>query len=250
MKKVVTHAGTFHADEISAIALLLILGQTCEQVIERTFTPTESDFSDPNTFVLDLGKRFEVENLNFDHHQNSSLPATNILILDWAVQNGLIAEDLANELRKRLFIRISDIDRGLEKATENEFNGLIRNFNNMPNGFTAALWVAVSLINASIETCKRYLDGKARFEVLEKQGKVAIQHDTDQIVGWHDFAQESDILLLCCPNSRGGYQLISRDSNEFVIPKNETQTFLHNSGFMAVYPTFEAALAHAKEIAK
>ena len=49
MKKIVTHAGTFHADELCAIATLRLLYPGIP--VERTYTPTPEDFSDPRETV-------------------------------------------------------------------------------------------------------------------------------------------------------------------------------------------------------
>ena len=83
---------------------------------------------------------------------------------------------------------------------------------------------------------------------MQRQGKIAIQEDTNIILNWKGLAKRDDIMILVCPSVREGWQIISRDSEEFTVPGHESQTFRHQSGFMAVYADREAAIAHAMEI--
>lgn len=68
--KLVTHDGTFHADEIFAIALIKKF-ITSNVEIERTRDKflLESYLKDRNVFVLDVGKNYQEQEHNFDHHQ-------------------------------------------------------------------------------------------------------------------------------------------------------------------------------------
>lgn len=246
--KIITHAGQFHADEILACALLRVLG--FDAPIERTYTPSESDFADPAVFVLDVGQRYEPEKGNFDHHQDSSLESTNVLILRHVADK--LGVQVADQLYNRLFCRVSDVDRGkIVYSDDNpspEFNMIIRAFNNLDDGFNRALAVATEILNAQIETICKYLNDLDRWHTLEKNGGVAIQHDTEVILCWKEKAKEEGIWLLVCPNLRGGYSVVSRDTSELVIPVDEYQTFCHASGFMATYPSFQIALQQAKTL--
>lgn len=241
--KIITHAGQFHADEILSIALLRVLG--FDAPVERTFTPTEQDLADPQVFVLDVGKRYEPHLGNFDHHQDGSLNATNILVLyhfEEDIPGGL---RVAAELAKRLFRRVSNIDCGRVAPDSNElpeFNTLIRAFNSLPNGFNRAVYVATEILDAMLETSRKAVSDEDRWYALEKQGGVAIQHDTNAILCWKEKAKKEGIYMLVCPNVRGGYSVISRDAAELVIPEDSRQTFRHASGFMATYPDYETAL--------
>ncbi|MGB0370829.1 MAG: MYG1 family protein [Opitutales bacterium] len=64
-KKIVTHPGGAHKDEFLACALLIAEHGT--PVLRRD--PDESDLSDPEIAVVDVGHRHEPELGNFDHHQ-------------------------------------------------------------------------------------------------------------------------------------------------------------------------------------
>ncbi|MGM0541406.1 MAG: MYG1 family protein [Pseudomonadota bacterium] len=61
----VTHSGRFHADEVFAIAMILMIE-------EREVTRTRDDeIIQKADIVLDVGAEYNPETLRFDHHQNS-----------------------------------------------------------------------------------------------------------------------------------------------------------------------------------
>ena len=245
-KKIVTHAGQFHADEVLTIAFLRLLG--CSAPIERTYAPIADDFADPLVVVLDVGQRYEPQLGNFDHHQDGNLEATNVLVLTHFAPK--IGGRITDELSRRLFARVSAVDRGavvFNDATPlPEFNTLIRAFNNVADGFDRAVLVATEILEAQFIMAGKAITDVDRWNALDKQGGIAVQQDTDVILGWKERAKAEGVFLLVCPNLRGGYSVISRDSNELIIPATEIQTFRHASGFMATYPTVDDAIAHAR----
>lgn len=74
---IVTHNGTFHADEVLATALLiskfhpgrLTLLKEVSLVRTRDTTLLEAAKRDPGTYVLDVGGEYYPGSRNFDHHQ-------------------------------------------------------------------------------------------------------------------------------------------------------------------------------------
>lgn len=254
ISKIVTHSGTFHADELSAIALLQILFGP-KIPVERTFTPTNEDFNDPTVFVLDIGRRYEPELNNFDHHQDASLPATNMLILaHFLVPNHL---KLANLLSKYMFQYVSDVDTGKVVEDANSIpltiSGIIRGLNNLPImpelQFRAALEIMTTIVSAQIETANKQIQSEEIWATqVVKDGKVAIHNSTEFLVGWRELAEPAEIRYLVTPNLRAGFQITSWDSNQFPIPVDTRQTFRHNSGFLAAYATLEDAVDHAKSL--
>lgn len=246
VSKIVTHEGTFHADEISGVALLLRLFPGVP--VERTYTPSEADFSDPSVIVLDIGRRYEPLQSNFDHHQSPELPAANMLILRhfFSLENPRMAE----LLEKHFFGYISDVDTGKVvegEATAPTINGIIRCCNNLPKetAFSTALGIMSAALEAQIETAKRRIAAEEIWKTVSITGQVAVHDSPDFIVGWHELAEEIGVNFLVTPNLRGGYQITSRDSKAYPIPADSRQTFLHNSQFIAAYPTLQDATDHA-----
>lgn len=87
MKKIITHGGKAHLDDVFACALALVnrawggmengraatmedaLADACEGVVVLRRDPTEDELADPHVLVLDVGGRYEPDLGNFDHHQ-------------------------------------------------------------------------------------------------------------------------------------------------------------------------------------
>lgn len=249
MKKIVTHGGTHHADEILGIATIHEFVDP-NLPIERTFKPSNEDLNDDQVFVLDIAKRFEPSLNNFDHHQNGSIPATNILVLDHVCND----DRLKDILKHHLYNYVDAVDRGhIIEGKEPNFrtpslNAIIRNLNSVANGFDIALQVAKTALKGAIATAKAQIKGEDIWQGLEKKNKIAYNHTTEFVVGWKDLAEKENILLMISPNQRGGYQIVVRDSKVLTIPKDERQTFIHANQFLAVYKTFEDAESHANFI--
>ena len=239
--KVFTHGGVFHADEVLAIATIQhITGNSCEVV--RGFQVPENW----DGLVLDIGREYNPEKGLFDHHQNPELDATNILILEHFVQD----EKKVELLKKHLYQIVSDVDRGIctGGGEAGSFYSIIRSFNNLENGFDVALNVALKVVEAAFKTAEMAIEAEETWEKSAKNGKVAINLSGKFMPNWKEMAKKDGICFLVEPNPRGGYQVTSVDSSTNPIPAHETQTFIHNSGFMAVYATLHEAINHASSL--
>lgn len=87
MKKIITHGGKAHLDDLMACALALVdrawgslenghtatletaLADACEGVVIGRRDPTAEELKDPHVLVLDVGGQYRPELRNFDHHQ-------------------------------------------------------------------------------------------------------------------------------------------------------------------------------------
>jgi len=68
--KIITHDGTFHTDEVFAIALLRkFVKSNFEIVRTRDEFLLDEAKNDKNVFVIDVGREFNFGMKNFDHHQ-------------------------------------------------------------------------------------------------------------------------------------------------------------------------------------
>ncbi len=70
-RRIVTHAGSAHADEVVSIALLLAADETIDAIARVNEVPP-ADLADPSVYVLDIGRRHDPDRMNFDHHQFSA----------------------------------------------------------------------------------------------------------------------------------------------------------------------------------
>lgn len=247
-KKVVTHAGTFHADEILACATIRYFTGSAQKLdVIRTFEVSEY-LADPEVCVLDIGRQYDPPTGNFDHHQDAELPASNILILRYLLPKGRL-RDIMEEY---LYSYVSGCDKGGEKLTGvPTLTSIIRGLNNIKDndwGFQCAYDVCYNAVMSAHLTAEARVESEDRWAEVEKIGKVAITDSTQHIVGWHELAETDGILMLVTPNQRGGYQIASRSTDVFVIPEDSRQTFRHNSGFLAAYATKEDAVNHAMSL--
>ena len=79
---IITHPGSAHFDEVTAISLILAEYGDTEFRIERR-QPTPAELDDPAVWVVDIGDRHQPEKRNFDHHQDRDCPAAFVLLAEY-----------------------------------------------------------------------------------------------------------------------------------------------------------------------
>lgn len=257
MKRIITHPGTFHADECVAIATAMYFegikswDSILMHVIERR-NPTQEDLDDPETWIIDHGKHLNIVLNNYDHHQDTLLAASNIQVLDACYVRNIISSDMYDILRETLYNHVSMVDTTGEKADHAgvpTLSRIIRGLNGLENGFEMAMQVAFAAVLSAINAAELKLKAKELWGKVEKFDGYAVNDSSNFISGWQELAKEEGIMVLITPNREAGkYQILSRDSSEITIPSHPDQT--HNGGWMAVYPSLESAIAHAQEICK
>lgn len=252
IKKIITHNGVFHADEIIAIALLdLTLDSerypNIATLIERKIDISQEELDDPTVIVIDVGLKYNPELNNYDHHHNNKLPCAASLIRRHFLNN-----EIGKNIHQKLVEKINMVDLGNKKADDASISQTILNYNNLPidNPFFVALDTAQTIVWAYYETAKLAIQNKEKINQLERKlnGKVIIDPENTLTTNWKQLAQNHRIFFKIAPNSQepNKWSLISRDADEIVIPESETQTFRHNSGFLAVYNTLEDAIQDAQ----
>lgn len=249
-KKIITHAGHFHTDEILAIATIFhFLGY--ELPIERKFEISEDEFENPNILVLDIGKRLEPEKSNFDHHQNGDSYATNVLVLDYFCKD----KELSKWLKTYLYNYCDAVDRGkivkqqIDNINVPSLSDIVNSFARFENGFYIALNIVKQILKGYVEKSMDRIKGEQIWKSLQEEcnGLIKIQHNSQYITGWHEMAEQDRVLLLIhpCERTPNGYRITSRDTNIIKIPQNENQIFLHANQFTAAYKNYDSALNHA-----
>ncbi len=76
---IITHAGSAHFDEVTALSLILARRADTVFAVERR-EPAPADLDDPEVWVVDTGNRHEPKKRNFDHHQSLACPASFVLV--------------------------------------------------------------------------------------------------------------------------------------------------------------------------
>ena len=152
MKKIVTHSGTFHVDELFAIALLARF-HFCKPISDlkiirtRNSQALEKAILDRECFVIDVGEKYDTHYLNFDHHQNDErlkwkgffnvngeviqkiIPQSSCgLIWCWLIRNGnKEMNNMSRNLRNHMKTLVQEID-----ISDNGVEGL-KGFNEVSN---------------------------------------------------------------------------------------------------------------------
>lgn len=79
---IITHPGSAHFDEVTAVSLILAVHADNVFKIERR-EPAPAELDNPDVWVVDTGNRHEPEKRNFDHHQSLDCPAAFVLVADY-----------------------------------------------------------------------------------------------------------------------------------------------------------------------
>ena len=126
-KKIVTHDGVFHADEVTACAFLRHFGE-----IVRTRDP--EIVNDPDNLVLDVGGIHDPENNRFDHHQKGGAGAR-----PDGVPYSSVGALLASKPHREFILRHHNISAGdMDEAYELLEKELIRGIDAVDNGYRPA----------------------------------------------------------------------------------------------------------------
>lgn len=72
--KLITHSGSFHADEVTACAILTGIARFKNSEIIRTRDPNIIDSDDIHGIIFDVGMVYDPDRLRFDHHMGKSDP--------------------------------------------------------------------------------------------------------------------------------------------------------------------------------
>jgi len=125
-----THDGRFHADEVTAAALLLHFGLIQKSGISRTRNPAVLETCE---YVCDVGGIYDPQKKLFDHHQvNYTGPLSSAgMILLYLKDEGIISQALYQYLHNDLVQGVDAYDNGKELLGPHvtTFSHVISNFN-------------------------------------------------------------------------------------------------------------------------
>lgn len=282
-KRIITHPGQFHADELLGIALIKTmikqLGPDDHQlVVERHSVITSEMINNKDILLIDVGGQYDENLLNLDHHQDRLLPAAcslaNTLIIRSLVHykerikesrynseykdlhdNLEITISALMELEAILFDYVSKVDTGIivENQGSATINSMMRNWNSVYTFETALEAAEASVIWPYLDTSIKTIYDRKEFRkfMIELSTTVVSINKKKVFKGWRDVVKNETKYLLCPNNwNENHWTLLVKDSKETKIPitKNpqHKQIFCHNSQFLAVYETKEGALAHLK----
>jgi len=234
IERIITHDGSFHADEVMAIAL--IFEHLGERPVSRTRQISDAEFADPAVWVIDVGRRFDPASACFDHHQDASLAASCCLMADHLRQAGLMTPALHEEMGSMLHV-ISDMDcHGNGDYNGIQFSWVIRMLGNLEDGFDRAIDLCRCVIRAARQTVA---DQAASKSIWDAGVDIAPRARTcsDYPVLWKRYATHH---LLIYPDKDMWY-VVTYDSRILPLESTGRERFMHNSRFTAGFDTREAA---------
>lgn len=240
--QIVTHDGIFHADEICAIALIKItLGKVWDIEITRTRNITPEMLDSKEIWLIDVGRSYDLELRNFDHHQDPSMESSNILMLQYLWYKEFVSQSLFT-LILPLFRIVSDIDRnGYGNYNGIQFNTIIRQFNQLPDGFNTAIDFVVDILSSYVIDAEKMDLSRVIIRKGKPFGKGLVCYQYPE--HWKALVEYT---FLVAPTLDGKWGLHSRDSINHPIKVRGTEVFIHNNKFLAVYETFDDALISLK----
>ncbi len=124
-----THDGSFHADEVTACALLLLFDKIDRDKVIRTRDGKELAECE---YVCDVGGIYDSSIKRFDHHQsdyNGSFSSAG-MILKYLKDEGTLDEKLYNYINRSLVMGVDAIDngKGTPMVGHCSFSSVIANF--------------------------------------------------------------------------------------------------------------------------
>jgi uncharacterized UPF0160 family protein len=275
--KIVTHNGVFHADEVLAIATLLVFNNKtlfdCEIIRTRDESVIVEAQNDSDVWVIDVGMIKEFSKKNFDHHQNKDLFASNLLVFDYLYTNGVISNALMSELYP-FYKGVSNYDTNNDSIIQKYaafdtvgeyrlFTHIISGFNRSPMSpeqdeqFLQAVNFAVSILENEIYSANERIKANVTWENRQELGDGKVLSFDEFCPIWKEKAKGSNVL--CSVMETGGkFGITSIDSDVWTLPDGDTIKslmsdpdqfiFVHASGFTAGFKTQEAAIEVALQL--
>lgn len=188
------HDGGYHADEVTACALLIVFGQIDQESIYRT---RDEAVLAQCEFVCDVGGVYDESIKNFDHHQSSytgPLSSAGMILL-YLFRQKIVEEGLYHYLKENLVDGVDLIDNGsyTPRVGIATFSQVIANF--LPVEYETSIEeMNLSFKNAlafTVDYLKklhgRYLYVKSCMSLVEaemqKNNKLLV---FDELIPWQD----------------------------------------------------------------
>ena len=240
--KIITHDGQFHCDEVLAIALIF---ETLGNVpVERTRTISEQDRNDPDVWIIDVGGEYDPSRGLFDHHPDSKLPASCVLILNHLYEKDVIHPHLLVELQGNFNV-VSEIDiNGPTQYNGWQVNSLIKGFNSLGGGFFKAVEILQGYIAYAKDTVEKMHMSQEIWDNAEEIS-LYIKYVEEFPIHWKRYEEQPFLIY----KDGDKYKVLSRDSNLFPITGTGKEEFPHNARFIAVFSNKEDAVECAQRSA-
>lgn len=282
--KIVTHSGSFHADDIFAVAILLLaIGES--QVI-RTRAKAQIDLAD---YVVDVGMVYDPAKNRFDHHQPGGaggrpdgIPyASSGLVWKEFGERLAGGRQEADLIEVKLIEPLDAHDNGVTTADYRFKNiraysimdffysflpSLHESEESLYRIFMHLVGVVKDLLIREIDKAKNIIEGETKFrEAYEASSNKRIIILSEELPWRRILSEKLDIMFIIYPRNDGQWSVSAAQDAGFIsrqpfpvtwagktdkdlqdITGVSNAVFCHKSLFMAVAETKEGAVALAK----
>ncbi len=243
-QKIITHPGSAHFDDVTAVSLVLAFYENTSFHVERR-EPKPEELNNPDIWVIDVGDRYEPEKRNFDHHQSLECPASFVLVAEYL------------GLTERLSIMPwwdfkDEVDRYGPRNSSIKFNAgddLI-NRNPVEDWLTARFSVDVentvpwlksfgTYLLEEAEKLKNQIEMLQRGKRIEISGVPAVVSETRETIGLEEFRRLEDHppdIVISTDRRDDGWRIFRYEDTPVdltLISGDERVAFAHKSGFLA-----------------
>lgn len=243
--RIATHGGTFHADDVFAVAAMLLYLEDAEVEIVRT---REREVYEGCDFVIDVGDVYDPKKWRFDHHQpggagvrENGIPYAAFGLI-WKTYGEHITGSLevAREIDEHMIQTIDGLDNGVDVFEEYD---------------DIDVYLINDLISASRPTWKEEerTNDDGFFEVLPMAKFVlerVIRHKQDVLEGQkyvrEAYEQSTDKRLIVLERNYPWGEVIARHSEPLyiVLPHDED----NGNWKVRAVPTFDATFENRKDL--
>ena len=265
MPTLYTHASIFHADEVIGAGLLVYLGEIASVADIRRVNDVPAEDLRPGDFVVDVGLKLGADEAGvtwLDHHQDKALPCAAVLVFRHFEARWTKPQRKAIE---RFLDGVDKHDRGLVGYTQGTMtlSDIVGTLNPVGEATdaerTANFREAVTLF---VGMLRRMVAFQELVESQAAQVAALTALNTPFVVSETFLpkllrALEGSLTRHAVyPSLRGGWciQAVSLPGTKTPLQPIPADiagaTFVHPAGFIASFPTQEAALAAAGELAK
>lgn len=266
---IVTHNGTFHADEVFAIALLMLYfakkspKDSIEIFRTRDAKAIAKCVADKDTWVVDVGGSYEPFARNFDHHQDGKLHASNMLVF-FSLWSEMFAQEVA-EILEGFFAGISDWDTNKDGKMIAHTNGgsgfqtlsqVISGFNRNPTDdkgqkdrFVISLAFASEIILNEIEKANQQVRAETIYKSATPVTSKCCYFD-EYCAVWK---AKNEWLFAIQPDPKG-FAIVAANSQKAPLPTDDeifaagfNPIFVHPGRFIIVIETLDEAVLIAEK---
>jgi|SRR3989344_9450590 len=214
--KIITHNGSFHADEVFAVATLkIMLGRRADIVVIRSREPEVWKSAD---YLVDVGGVYDASKNYFDHHQEGGAGGRENGIdyssfgLVWKTYGEIVcgSKEVADLLDQRMVTPVDAVDNG-QDIFDSRIPGLFpydvssvisvfrpsvhEDISGIDKAFDSAVGVATLIINREIIHARGEIEGRKIIRQMIEKAEDKRIAEIDHNYAWEPVTYEFSELL-------------------------------------------------------